>query len=122
MKKSIKIISLLMMIAMIVMVATQSFAAINYDEVITNVESQADKANDVAEGASKLAGTILKYAQWVAVSASVIVITILGIKYMMGSLEEKSAYKKSMVPLVVGAIVAIAATTIARVLFSIFQS
>ena len=120
MKKSIKIISLLMMIAIMVMVATQSFAAINDGSVINNVEAQANNATDVAVGASKLAGTILKYAQWVAVSASVIVITILGIKYMMGSLEEKSAYKKSMVPLVVGAIVAIAATTIARILFSIF--
>ena len=39
---------------------------------------------------------------------------------MMGSLEEKAEYKKSMIPLIVGIIVVMGATTIANVLFKTF--
>lgn len=39
---------------------------------------------------------------------------------MMGSLQEKAEYKKSMIPLVVGVIVVMGATTIAKLLFSTF--
>jgi len=39
---------------------------------------------------------------------------------MMASLEEKAAYKKSMIPLIVGCLVAIGATTITKFLFGIF--
>lgn len=118
MKKSVKIISILMIIAMIVMSAS-SVSAIDVNTVVSGIETKADNTT-VADGASNVAGTILKYAQWVAIAGAVIVLTILGIKYMMGSLEEKAAYKKSMVPLVVGCVIAVAATSIAKFLFSIF--
>lgn len=118
MKKSVKIISILMIIAMIVMSAS-SVSAINVDSVVGEIETNADSTT-VAAGAGNVAGTILKYAQWVAIAGAVIILTILGIKYMMGSLEEKAAYKKSMIPLVVGCVIAVAATSIAKFLFSIF--
>ena len=43
---------------------------------------------------------------------------VLGIKYMMGSAEEKAEYKKTMIPYVVGAILIFAATTIANAVFN----
>ena len=44
---------------------------------------------------------------------SVIVIVILGIKYMLGSVEEKAEYKKSLMPYLIGAIIIFSASTIA---------
>lgn len=44
---------------------------------------------------------------------------MLGVKYMLGSVEEKAEYKKSFVPLIVGAVVVMAATQIATMLFSL---
>lgn len=38
---------------------------------------------------------------------------------MLGSVEEKAEYKKSFIPLIVGAIVVVAATSIASLIFSI---
>ena len=46
---------------------------------------------------------------------------ILGIKYMMGSVEEKADYKKSLVPLIVGIIVVMAATQIMTMIFGFFN-
>jgi len=40
---------------------------------------------------------------------------------MMGSLEEKAEYKKSMIPLIIGIVVVMSATTIAKLLFDTFS-
>ena len=50
---------------------------------------------------------------------AVVIISILGIKYMMGSTEERAEYKKSFIPLIVGIIVVVAAASIATAMFSI---
>jgi len=43
---------------------------------------------------------------------------VLGIKYMMGSAEEKAEYKKTMIPYIIGAILLFAATTIANAIYT----
>ena len=62
-------------------------------------------------------GRIIGILQTVGVVLSVVILTILGIKYMMGSAEEKAEYKKTMIPYVVGAILIFAASTIANVVY-----
>ena len=49
---------------------------------------------------------------------SVIVLIILGLKYMMGSVEEKAAYKKTLLPYVIGAALVFAASAIAGIIYS----
>lgn len=111
MKKSMKIVSTLMMAVMMIMVATPVFA--------TNVTVTPVAPTNTA-GILNLAGKILGFLQWIALIGGVLIIAILGIKYMMGSLEEKAEYKKSMIPFIVGAVVLIAAPQIAKLIFSIF--
>ena len=50
---------------------------------------------------------------------AVIVLIVLGLKYMMGSTEEKAEYKKTLMPYVIGAIFVFAASTIAGVIYNI---
>lgn len=45
---------------------------------------------------------------------------ILGIKYMVGSIEERANYKKTMMPFVVGAVLLFAAVNITAVLYEMF--
>ena len=87
MKKSMKIVSTLMMAVMMIMVATPVFA--------TNVTVTPVPPTNTS-GILNLAGKILGFLQWIALIGGVLIIAILGIKYMMGSLEEKAEYKKSM--------------------------
>ena len=53
---------------------------------------------------------------------AVVMIAVLGIKYMMGSAEEKSEYKKSLLPLLVGAILVFGAATVAKVIVGLASS
>ncbi len=53
---------------------------------------------------------------------SVIILAALGIKYMGGSLEEKSQYKNAMLPYLVGAILVFAASQIAGVVYQLATS
>lgn len=64
------------------------------------------------------AGQIMGMIRNVAIIASVIVIMVLGVKYIMGSVEEKAEYKKSFMPLIVGIILVVSATTIASFIFN----
>ena len=50
---------------------------------------------------------------------SVIVLIMLGIKYLMGSVEEKAEYKKTMIPYIIGAALVFAASTIAGIIYNI---
>jgi len=116
MKKSIKVVSILMIAMMMVMVATPVLA-VNPTTTLNQVSATTptDTTNILS-----LVNKILGFLQWAAIIGGVLIITILGIKYMMGSLEEKAEYKKSMIPLIVGIVVVMGATTIANVLFKTF--
>ena len=110
MKKSIKILSVLMMSIMMVMTVTPVFAS----NQITPI-APTNTGNIL-----QLAGKILGFLQWIALIGGTIIIAILGIKYMMGSLEEIAQYQKSFIPLVVGVIVVMGAVTIANLIVNTF--
>lgn len=56
--------------------------------------------------------------QTVGIVVAVVILLILGIKYMIGSAEEKAEYKKTMIPYIVGAILIFASTTIVNVVYN----
>ena len=114
MKKSMKIVSILMMAVMMIMVATV-FADVDPNTAISGINPNYSGNNDFV---TKM-GNIIGFLQWAGAIAGVLIITIFGIKYMMGSLEEKAEYKKTMIPFIVGAVVLFAAPQIAKLIFSI---
>lgn len=115
MKKSIKIISILMMTVMMIMVATPVFADVNPGSAIREINPSYGGNTDFTDKVGKIIG----FLQWAGAIAGVLIIAIFGIKYMMGSLEEKAEYKKTMIPFIVGAVVLFAAPQIAKLIFSI---
>ena len=66
--------------------------------------------------------SILKIISTVGVVISVVVLIVLGIKYMMGSVEEKAEYKKTLLPYVIGAALVFAASGIAQIVYNIANS
>lgn len=48
------------------------------------------------------AGVIFNVVSTVGIVVAVITIIIIGIKYMVGSIEEKAEYKKTMIPYLIG--------------------
>ena len=119
MKKTMKIVSILMMAIMMLMIATPVFA-VDPTSAINSLDGKINYTGNGNDDFTTKIGNIIGFLQWAGAIAGVLIITIFGIKYMMGSLEEKAEYKKSMIPFIVGAVVLIAAPQIAKLIFSIF--
>lgn len=62
---------------------------------------------------------IIGIFQFIGSFASVLVLIVLGIKYMAGSVEERAEYKQTMWPYVVGAALVFATTTILSIIEAI---
>lgn len=52
-----------------------------------------------------MANNLLGIIRLIGVIASVVILIIIGIKYMMGSVEEKSTYKQTLKPYIIGAFI-----------------
>ena len=120
MKKTMKIVSILMLAIMMLMIATPVFA-VDPTSAINSLDGKINYTGNGNDDFTTKIGNIIGFLQWAGAIAGVLIITIFGIKYMMGSLEEKAEYKKSMIPFIVGAVVLIAAPQIAKLIFSILS-
>lgn len=67
-------------------------------------------------------GLLLGALNIVGAIASVITIMIIGFKYMIGSVEDKASYKKTMLPWIVGAVLVFTVTTVPNVLYKLGTS
>ena len=111
MKKMKKILSILMMIALVLTSTAPIFAA--------GVDPANLTGKDVT-GQEKIEGIgnqIITIVSIVGSVVSVVVLIVLGIKYMMGSAEERAEYKKTLLPYIIGAVLVFAASAIAGVIF-----
>ena len=66
---------------------------------------------------TSVGGKIVGIIQVIGIVIAVVVIMVVGIKYMMGSVEEKAEYKKTMMPYIIGAVLIFAGSTLANVVY-----
>ena len=62
-------------------------------------------------------GVVLGVIQAVGMIVSVVVASVVGIKYMMGSIEEKAEYKKTAISYVIGEIFLFSIKTVPEVIY-----
>ena len=117
MKKSVKILSVALMILAMVLVSTSVFANEYRPSDVKNVVS-----TDNTQNIQNLGGRIIGIVRVVGTIAAVAMLIVLGIKYMMGSAEERAEYKKTLFPYFIGAILIFAATNLADIIYSWAQS
>lgn len=72
-----------------------------------------------APKAEKIVGTFLSTLQVIGIIIAIICISIIGIQYIVGSVEQKAEYKKTMIPMVIGAVLLVATTTIVKTIYSV---
>ena len=92
-----KIISIALIILIIFTLTNNVFAtSFNPDEW--------DPEPEIGTGGSFLerAGSALGWIQFIGIIVSVLALAVIGIKYMLGSIDEKAEYKKTMIPYVIG--------------------
>ena len=118
MKKSVKIISTLLLAVMLVMsIASVAFAVVDIDGTISQVEN-GSTVSDTSK-ITTLGANIVNIIQVVGIVISIIVLLVIGIKYIIGSAEQKAEYKKTMIPYIVGALLIFAATSIVKVVYQL---
>lgn len=111
MKKTNKIIIALCIILTIIMIGVASFAA-----AIKPSDFEGGTFNNTAN-VTNFGRQIVAVVRTVGVLVAVVILLILGIKYMVGSAEEKADYKKSMIPYLVGAVLIFAASAVTGIVY-----
>lgn len=119
MKKSIKVISTLLLTIMLVASIAGTVLAVDPITVLNGLNGNGNvQTNDL----TKVGNNIVAIIQVVGIVIAVIVLLVIGIKYMMGSASEKAEYKKTMIPYIVGAVLIFAGTSLVRVIYSLSTS
>ncbi len=113
---STKTMKILTTIATILLLITMG-TSIVYGLAPNDIKVDGTKTVTGVEDVKQLGGSLMAVIQAAGAVVAVIILMVLGIKYMMGSAEEKAEYKKTMVPYLVGAILIFAASTIANVVY-----
>ena len=111
-KKTLKVISILTIIVCVIMAVSPVFAEIDPSKLEPST-------NETAETAiSDFAGKIMGLIRNIGIVAAVIILMVIGLKFLTGSAEEKAEYKKSLMPYVVGVVVLFGASAIAQFVIS----
>jgi len=66
---------------------------------------------------TEIGGGAVGVLQYVGITFAVVILALLGIKYMFGSIEKKAEYKKSMMPYVVGCAFIICSSIFVRLIY-----
>lgn len=115
-KKTMKIlafvVTLFMVIAMMSSVVNAASGVnLTPSQITANIDSNSQ--TQIQSVGQKIVGII----QVIGIVIAVVVIMVVGIKYMMGSVEEKAEYKKTMMPYIIGAVLIFAGSTLANVVY-----
>lgn len=111
MKKSIKIILVISLIIICLITTSYGFGV---DDLPGNPNG--------TDGISNVGNGVVRILTTIGIIVSVATLVVIGIKYMMGSTEEKAEYKKSLLPYVIGAGLVFAASTIAQIVYNVAKS
>lgn len=129
-----KKISTIIMITVIILEMGNVYAAeIDKTEKITETVSVASSKIDTDvykpqeltekdyEKAFDMTSNIIGPITIVGIVISITMIMILGVKYMLGSIEEKAEYKKTMVPMLIGAILLFTSSTMVSIIYQLVE-
>ena len=81
----------------------------------TSESIKADQVEDFMEG-------VINIVSIVGSAAAIIFIIVLGVKYMMGSAEEKADYKKTLLPYFIGAVMVFGASILTKFIYTLMKN
>ncbi len=113
-KKTMKIIGIMSIVLCVILSVVPVFAA-GDGGILDELDQDPQAVGEVTQIGAKIINVITNIGMVVAVA----VLVILGIKYMMGSAEEKAEYKKTLIPYFIGALLIFSAAAIVKVIASI---
>lgn len=121
MKKVSKIFAVLILAVMLMSFVSMVFAADDKTSYAPgswkNQSATKIKTTDIKD----FSASIINVISIVGSAAAIVTLIILGIKYMMGSAEEKAEYKKTLLPYIIGAAMVFGASVLTGVIYNFMQ-
>lgn len=118
MKKTVKMLSIILLITIVTMLSL----GVTSNASTGVVENLFGANNADTSGIQGVGANIISIITTIGIIVAVVVLLILGIKYMMGSASEKAEYKKTMIPYLVGAVLIFGASAIAKAVIAMSAS
>jgi len=112
MNKKEKILIILINLILIIFLISSTVFGTLIDEFENSIRTHG------ADELKNTGGTILGVIRVIGTIVAVGMIMILGVKYMVGSADEKAEYRKSMLPYLIGAILIFAASSLADMVYT----
>lgn len=118
-----KIIIIIALISVIILPNFSFAGDVSAETIITGMSSVKDGMTaDTDKGIGKVINIVIGLLQVAGTGISVIVVSILGIKYIVASVEEKAEIKKQAVPIVIGCILLFGAVNLMAAIEQFGQS
>ena len=114
--KSKQIISILIVLVMILFTFINISYAVKTEINPNNYKPSIDDS-DLTASATKVK-PIVSGITTVGIIIAVISLMLIGIRYMIGSVEQKAEYKKTMMPFLIGCLLLFAVSTIVKVVYN----
>lgn len=118
MRKYVKIISVLLLVIQIVFLLQTVVLADNFD--FTEFDNYGN--NKIDKRTKNVMATAINVIRVVGTGVSLIMLSYLGIKYMMASPNEKADFKKSAMIYVVGAVLVFGASNLLSIILNASQN
>ena len=113
MTKNKKIFTILVVFILILFAMSNIVSASLVDVFKSEISVSGTGAKDLKSTGGKIVGII----QVTGTIISIGMLIILGIKYVLGSVEEKAEYKKSMLPYLIGSILIFGFSTLTQIIY-----
>lgn len=114
MKKAYKLMSIALVAIMMVCTLSTTLYALTPGQITPTATAADDQIQSIGQ-------KVLSAVTTAGIVLSVVMLAVLGVKYMMGSAEEKAEYKKSMMPYLIGAVLIFGASVIATAVYNVAQ-
>lgn len=130
MNKKLKFIIILIAICTIIfpyvvtateIVVTEESVKVADDLNLGDLDQYKGKGEDAPQFIEKV-NVIVYVLEAVGVILSVIILIVIGIKYMLGSVEERADYKKTMIPYLIGAFMVFTVSLIPQIIFKFMEN
>lgn len=121
MKKTIKVIYVLCLVIILIL-CFQNIVLSNGPTTADAISSMGgmsnNELNDDTGKLSQIANSVIGLIQVAGTGISMVMVTILGIKYILASPSDKADVKKQIIPLVVGAVILFASVNLVSIVAS----
>lgn len=119
MVKTLKMLTIILIVAMAFTVAIGTISMATSTDVVDGLFQGGDADTSGIEG---FGTNVVDIITTIGIIVAVVVLLVLGIKYMMGSAAEKAEYKKTMIPYLIGAVLIFGAAAIAKAVIAMSET